>query len=140
MIRPRENFRPVAIHLETQREDDWRSSASCLGLDVDDFFPEGKGKAIPQQVRRICRHCPVVQLCLDYALASGIREGVYAGTSPLERRGLTLGDTPPLLDWVCNECDGPIYDPRARKCTPCRVRRADARRRARNQAEVRKAS
>ncbi|MCX2924000.1 WhiB family transcriptional regulator [Streptomyces sp. NEAU-W12] len=71
--------------------DDWRTRAACRDEDPDLFFPIGtSGPALLQteQAKAVCRHCPVQQQCLDWAMESGQSLGVWGGTSETERSAL----------------------------------------------------
>jgi WhiB family transcriptional regulator, redox-sensing transcriptional regulator len=57
------------------RHDDWRDQAACSGMDVDLFYPE-RGATAPE-AKRICRWCPVRIECLNYALRTDERYGVW---------------------------------------------------------------
>ena len=51
---------------------DWRHRALCRDEDPELFFPIGTtGPALVQmeQAKTVCRRCPVVESCLDWALA-----------------------------------------------------------------------
>ena len=133
-ISKRENLPTANPGREYQRGDDWRDRASCAGLDVDDFVPDGQGACVPPEVLRVCASCPVVQDCLDFALRSKERFGFWAGTSPRERRLLEPGDTPPLLMRLCIDCGDPTARRRGRRCTPCKADRELAASRARDLA------
>ena len=53
---------------------DWRHRALCRDEDPELFFPIGTtGPATVQveQAKAVCRRCPVVQSCLDWALRAG---------------------------------------------------------------------
>jgi WhiB family transcriptional regulator, redox-sensing transcriptional regulator len=70
---------------------DWRHRALCRDEDPELFFPIGTtGPALVQmeQAKAVCRRCPVVQSCLDWALRSGQDSGVWGGLSEDERRAL----------------------------------------------------
>ncbi len=62
----------------------WQSSANCLGVDPDLFFPE-RG-ASTREAKEVCRGCVVKDDCLEYALASGEKFGIWGGMSERERR------------------------------------------------------
>ena len=47
----------------------WQTSANCLGVDPDLFFPE-RG-ASTREAKEVCRGCVVRDDCLEYALANG---------------------------------------------------------------------
>ena len=132
MIHKRENLPTADPGRSYQRGEDWRDSASCAGLDVNDFVPDGQGACVPPEVLRVCASCPSVQACLDFALTTKEQYGFWAGTSPRERRGLKPGDTPPLLTRLCIECGDPTARRRGRRCTPCKADRELAASRARD--------
>ncbi len=62
----------------------WMDDALCPQTDPDAFFPEKGGTSTP--AKRICGRCSVSASCLAYALENGIREGIWGGLSPGERR------------------------------------------------------
>lgn len=66
------------------------AKAACKGLsDPNVMFPVGDGKAAQVAIARAktyCASCPVVDQCLEYALAIGEEHGVWGGTSETERR------------------------------------------------------
>ena len=66
----------------------WRAASACLTADPDLFFPFAAGTAFNQQVSRallICADCPVRQQCLDFAMQTGEKDGIWGGTTPEER-------------------------------------------------------
>lgn len=68
---------------------DWRKDAACRDTDPDLFFPIGTAGASLRQIeeaKRICRICPAHVQCLAWALDTGVADGVWAGTTPDERR------------------------------------------------------
>ena len=70
---------------------DWRNRAACLDKDPELFFPVGNtGPALLQieEAKSVCRRCPVVDTCLQWALESGQDAGVWGGMSEDERRAL----------------------------------------------------
>ncbi|MFD5211512.1 WhiB family transcriptional regulator [Streptomyces anulatus] len=67
----------------------WRVSAVCRDEDPDLFFPVGtSGPAVVQaeEAKAVCRTCPVMEACLDWALESGQDHGVWGGTDEDDRR------------------------------------------------------
>ena len=71
--------------------DNWRHHAVCRHEDPDLFFPIGtSGPALLQteQAKAVCRHCPVREQCLQWALDTGQSIGVWGGTSETERRAI----------------------------------------------------
>lgn len=66
----------------------WRAASACLNTDPDVFFPVAVGAAASEQTSlalRICRGCQVRQQCLDFAVRSGEKDGIWGGTTPEER-------------------------------------------------------
>jgi len=57
---------------------------ACRGTAPDIFFPD-RGESL-EPAKRICGECVVRDECLEYALDSGERFGVWGGTSERERR------------------------------------------------------
>jgi len=62
----------------------WMSRAKCKGRVDIDFFPD-KGQPATQ-ARRFCADCPVKTQCIEYAVVNNLRDGVWGGTTPMERR------------------------------------------------------
>lgn len=53
------------------------------------FFPETyalSNKAAVDEARRLCYDCPVIDQCFEWAVARPCLDGIWAGTTPLERR------------------------------------------------------
>lgn len=70
----------------------WLDRAACLHHDPELFFPvgaAGPGQAQTAVAKQVCRTCPVVSECLEWAIASGIPFGVLGGLSEEERRVLS---------------------------------------------------
>jgi WhiB family redox-sensing transcriptional regulator len=64
----------------------WKADAACRDEDPDLFFPErGESLAAPKAV---CSRCPVREACLECALDTGQKFGVWGGTSERDRRRL----------------------------------------------------
>ena len=62
----------------------WMSEGNCRLYPPAAFFPsDGVGV---DRARKICKECPVVSRCLDYALEERIEHGVWGGCSERERR------------------------------------------------------
>jgi WhiB family transcriptional regulator, redox-sensing transcriptional regulator len=69
----------------------WMADAACRHLDSDLFFPRRHGYAgSGKQAKAVCASCPVIDECLDWALAfpASNDSGIYAGTNADERRRL----------------------------------------------------
>lgn len=65
----------------------WMENAGCRNADPDLFYPE-HGKFQNPEVKtaiRICRTCPVINECLNWALKTGDSFGVLGGMTPQQR-------------------------------------------------------
>lgn len=71
------------------RRQHWRTRAACKGADPDLFFPpEEGGRAQSRKAKAFCAVCPVTAQCLQFALSSPERFGIYGGLAERERRGM----------------------------------------------------
>lgn len=71
--------------------DGWASQGACQRSDPELFFPvTPTGPAAVQiaQAKDVCACCPVRRECLEFALESGQKFGVWGGTTEDERRTL----------------------------------------------------
>lgn len=77
----------------------WRDLAACIDTDQTIWFPEAEHSRVAyQQARAICMHCPVVQECLDDAVATDeLWHGFRGGMKPKERQRYARQRG---LDWV----------------------------------------
>jgi WhiB family redox-sensing transcriptional regulator len=70
----------------------WTERAACRapGTDPEVFFPASDTPPPAQlsAARKICARCFVRAHCLDWALRTGEPAGIWAGTTPAERRFL----------------------------------------------------
>ncbi|MEU9578764.1 WhiB family transcriptional regulator [Streptomyces chilikensis] len=69
----------------------WRAYATCAEVGPDMFFPDSKGAAVTyteNDAKKVCRHCPVIKQCLEYAVTSGQEAGVWGGLNPRELKKL----------------------------------------------------
>jgi WhiB family redox-sensing transcriptional regulator len=64
----------------------WRSSAACRGLDPQLFYPVTDEEHDAAPAKAVCAVCPVREPCLDHALGSREKEGVWGGATERERR------------------------------------------------------
>ena len=62
----------------------WRNLGACRGLDPSVFFPETEEMA--EEAKNICLTCDVRVACLEHALASREKVGIWGGTTERERR------------------------------------------------------
>ncbi|MEU0276440.1 WhiB family transcriptional regulator [Streptomyces sp. NPDC006307] len=69
----------------------WRAASACREEDPELFFPIGNtGLALLQieEAKAVCRRCPVMETCLQWALEMGEDSGVWGGLSEEERRAM----------------------------------------------------
>lgn len=65
---------------------DWADLGRCATADPELFFPQpGADSTV---ARAICRTCPVRRQCLEYALVTGQRHGIWGGMTESQRRRL----------------------------------------------------
>lgn len=69
----------------TTVDDSFMVRGDCRHAGVDMFPTTTTGEA---RAKSICARCPVVDACLDYAMACHIDDGVWGGTTEVERRRL----------------------------------------------------
>ncbi len=62
----------------------WQDFANCRGADPDLFFPE-RG-ASTRTAKQICRECGVNDACLEFAIVSSEKFGIWGAMSERERR------------------------------------------------------
>ncbi len=62
----------------------WQDGANCRGGKADLFFPE-RG-ASTRSAKAICRECAVRADCLEFAISTGEKFGIWGGMSERERR------------------------------------------------------
>lgn len=64
--------------------DNWFEYAECEGVDPDLFFPERGGST--KEAKAVCRACCVREICLEYALVTVQKFGIWGGESERGRR------------------------------------------------------
>jgi WhiB family redox-sensing transcriptional regulator len=62
--------------------------ALCAQTDPEAFHPERGESASP--AKRVCMVCPARARCLEWALQTGQRDGIWGGLSPIERRRINV--------------------------------------------------
>ena len=63
---------------------EWQDDANCTGANANLFFPE-RG-ASTRKAKSICRECSVRPECLEFAISTGEKFGIWGGMSERERR------------------------------------------------------
>ena len=64
----------------------WAAHGMCASADPELFFPDPGADA--SEARAICRACPVRRICLDYALDTHQKFGIWGGMTENQRRRL----------------------------------------------------
>jgi len=64
----------------------WRSKAACRGLDPSIFYPDPDLDDDALPAKAVCDECLVRESCLEFALASREKDGVWGGCTERERR------------------------------------------------------
>jgi len=59
----------------------------CAEVDTELFYPEKGAYYESVEAKKICKKCPHLQECLEWAL-SNERHGVWGGTAPRDRQKL----------------------------------------------------
>jgi hypothetical protein len=81
--------RTASAHgLTTPRPTDWRKSAACLTEDPALFFPtgdSGPSLLIIEQAKTVCRGCPVLDTCGQWATDNRVEYGIFGGLTEQER-------------------------------------------------------
>jgi WhiB family redox-sensing transcriptional regulator len=90
---PRREYGSVTYgptQLVTDLVADWRARAACAGYPNTLFFPSSDGPDEPslERAKAICSVCAVAEDCLEYALETNQRAGIWGGTSEQERKSL----------------------------------------------------
>lgn len=62
----------------------WVSRAACRDMDTELFYPT-RGESV-REAKAVCARCPVIEECLEWALAVPEKFGIFGGLSALERR------------------------------------------------------
>lgn len=62
----------------------WNRNAACKGLDPEIFYPVSEEEA--EVAKAVCGQCAVQPECLEHALGSRERDGVWGGATEKERR------------------------------------------------------
>jgi len=64
----------------------WRSKAACRGLDPTIFYPDPDMDDDALPAKAVCDECLVRESCLEFALSSREKDGVWGGCTERERR------------------------------------------------------
>ncbi|HUF84222.1 MAG TPA: WhiB family transcriptional regulator [Acidimicrobiia bacterium] len=64
----------------------WREFARCRGVDPEVFYPVSDDDDDAEEAKSICADCPVREPCLEFALSTREKNGVWGGLTERERR------------------------------------------------------
>ncbi|MGH8993328.1 MAG: WhiB family transcriptional regulator [Acidimicrobiia bacterium] len=64
----------------------WRAKGSCRGSDPRIFYPPSDDDGVAESAKKICAECPVRKPCLEFALSTREKHGVWGGLTERERR------------------------------------------------------
>lgn len=78
-----ENFR-LFLPFPPKAMGEWRDRAECRGAPHDWFFPE-RGESC-EPAKALCAKCEVQPECLDWALTTPERYGIWGGIGEKSRR------------------------------------------------------
>jgi WhiB family redox-sensing transcriptional regulator len=64
----------------------WRSIGLCKGSDTMVFYPPSDDDSLAEEAKMICSMCAVRKPCLEFALRTREKHGVWGGLTERERR------------------------------------------------------
>jgi WhiB family redox-sensing transcriptional regulator len=64
----------------------WRSIGLCRGSDTTVFYPPSDDDSLAEEAKTICSACAVRKPCLEFALTTREKHGVWGGLTERERR------------------------------------------------------
>jgi len=80
--------RAGASLMETPRGYDWRDDAACQDSDPEAWFPLSADPRHSADALAVCRTCPVLDDCRDWAIATRQEYGVWGGLTEDQLRAL----------------------------------------------------
>lgn len=86
--------RSTAVSIAETEQLEWQEEALCRQYSVDLFFgPDHAESEIDRQAREahaksICQRCPVKEPCLEYAMETAQKYGIWGGMTDKERSSL----------------------------------------------------
>ena len=64
----------------------WRAIGLCRGSDTLTFYPPSEDDSLAEDAKTICSGCAVRRPCLEFALTTREKHGVWGGLTERERR------------------------------------------------------
>jgi WhiB family redox-sensing transcriptional regulator len=85
---------PLLDARELVEQLDWQEDGLCRQYNVEIFFgpdqpeTEIEKDAREEHAKAICRHCPVITPCLEFAMDTNQKYGIWGGLTDRERASL----------------------------------------------------
>ena len=67
-------------------QQNWRAIGLCRGSDTMTFYPPPEDDSLAEEAKTICSVCAVRKPCLEFALTTREKHGVWGGLTERERR------------------------------------------------------
>lgn len=84
----RADSRLLRARAEQPNDETWRVRGNCRSVDPETFFPAAT--EAPDMAVAVCGGCAVRGACLAWALEVGDNHGIWGGTTPRERRAMSV--------------------------------------------------
>ena len=72
--------------------------AACASVEPELFFPKytvgGDGELHEALAKQVCRRCPLISQCLEFALHTGDKWAIMGGMTPAERESIRRRNRP----------------------------------------------
>ena len=85
---------PALDFLSVKSEKAWHVRAECAGVNPDRFYPNDAPEFnTPAEIditKKICADCVVRSQCLEYAITTNQKAGIWGGQTEEERASLVL--------------------------------------------------
>lgn len=83
-----------------------QATAACYGIPTDMFYPAPEDQVGFRAAKRICRGCPLMDACRDFAVANH-EEGVWGATSERQRETIRRRQHPETIrgSWARTAAD-----------------------------------
>ena len=108
---------------------DWQAEAACHGMGNALFFADKGDNRPVAEAKAVCASCGVVEECLQWAINTGSRHGIFGGLTPRERQGMKYGKGVRVVR--CGSLGGEAKHRRngEKPCVPCAEARREYQRR-----------
>ena len=78
--------------MSAAQPDSWQKDAACREMQQDIFFPDAKEDGKEEAARKeeialgVCKYCPVREQCLELAVSTKTKFGIFGGQTEQERK------------------------------------------------------